>query len=93
MSRKEIFEKTIDIIKMVMFEDQDEADTKQEVVIEEETNLFRELGLDSIQLMTVISELEDEFDMEFLDEDMDMDFMIVVKHLVDATIRGIDARE
>ena len=55
--------------------------------------MFRDLGLDSIQILMVITELEDLYEMEFPDEDMDMDYLLVMRNLVDAVIRGIDNKE
>lgn len=91
--RKDIFEKTIEIVKNIMLEASEEADFVKSLEINEDTHMFRDLGLDSIQILMVITELEDLYEMEFPDEDMDMDYLLVMRNLVDAVIRGIDNKE
>lgn len=41
--------------------------------ITEETNLLKDLGFDSILLVQLIAEIEDEFQIVFKDSDMDVD--------------------
>lgn len=89
MNREEIVEKTIEVIRSAIIETGEETDYVNSLVINEETDIFKDLGMDSIQVMTVITDLEDIYDMEFADEDMDMDYLLIVSNLVDSVERGI----
>ena len=89
MNRKEIVEKTIEVIRSAIIETGEETEYVNSLVINEETDIFKDLGMDSIQVMMVITDLEDIYDMEFADEDMDMDYLLIVSNLVDSVERGI----
>ena len=58
--------------------------------LQSETNLVYDLGMDSIEILTIITKLEQEFDVEFLDDDMDMDNMVVLGHICESLQRAID---
>ena len=59
--------------------------------LQNETNLVYDLGMDSIEMLTIITKLEQEFDVEFLDDDMDMDNMIVLEHICESLRRAIES--
>ena len=54
-----------------------------------ETNLYEDIHMDSIELMNLVVKIEEEFDIEFSDEDMDMDYIIVFGNLVQSVKRSL----
>ena len=48
----------------------DELNIKEKVIFQDDILLIEDLGFDSMQLMSLIAELEDVFQIEFKDSDM-----------------------
>lgn len=61
-----------------------------EVNISDDANLMYDYNMDSIQIMNVIVQLEDEFDIEFEFDDLNIDNMLVFSKLVDMVNRMIE---
>lgn len=70
-----IEEKLKEVIVNIAMQDVDVAD------INEETNLVKDLGYDSVQIIELIVELETEFDIEIEDDDLDIENMVVYSRL------------
>lgn len=57
--------------------------------INDETNLSVDLGMDSIEIITVIAEIESEYDIEFDYEDMDIDNITIFGSILKSLIKAI----
>lgn len=55
----------------------------REVEIPNDANLMYDFNMDSIQIMNVIVRLEDQFDIEFEYEDLNIDNLIIFSKLVE----------
>ena len=73
MSREEILEKLTSVIREIMCDNN--------VKVTEEMNLIDDLGLDSLEAMELMMEVENEFDVKIL-QDVDSNF-VKVKDFID----------
>ncbi len=73
MSREEILEKLTSVIREIMCDNN--------VKVTEEMNLIDDLGLDSLEAMELMMEVENEFDVKIL-QDEDSNF-VKVKDFID----------
>ena len=51
--------------------------------INDNTILTRDLGFDSVQIISLIVEIESQFDIEIEDDDLDIEKLTVFKNLID----------
>ena len=58
-------------------------------IITDTTNLFEDLGMDSIEIITIIVEVENVFNIEFIDDDMDLDKMIIFGNIVNGVLKAL----
>ena len=58
-----------------------------------ETDLVEDLGLDSLRLVSILSNLEDHYDIEFSVEDTDARLFFKVADIVGVTLRTLNAEE
>lgn len=57
--------------------------------IKDDTNLFLELGFDSIMLVQLLADIEEHYGILFKDEDMDTDNLSTVSALVETVKRYV----
>lgn len=57
--------------------------------INDNTILTKDLGFDSVQIISLIVEIESQFDIEIEDEDLDIEKLTVFKTLTDMTVNKI----
>ena len=62
----------------------------QEVKIDDNTNLMYDYGMDSIQIMNVVVAIENQFDIEFELENLDIENLMVFSGLVEQVQQLID---
>jgi acyl carrier protein len=63
MKSEELFEKIVKIIRMV-------KEVEEDVIIDEETVLISDLGIDSLGRFLLVDELEETFEIEIQDDEM-----------------------
>ena len=62
----------------------------REVEISDDANLMYDFNMDSIQIMNVVVRLEDQFDIEFEYEDLNIDNLIIFSKLVGMVERLVE---
>ncbi|MFR2755389.1 MAG: acyl carrier protein [Eisenbergiella massiliensis] len=80
MERKSIAEQILNVFKMVMKDDNFSTDFDEDITG----------GLDSIGFVTLVVELENEFDIEFDDEDFELSKMKSVNQITDLVIKYLN---
>lgn len=59
---------------------------EEDVELKNETNLFDDLGVDSIMLINLIVDIEDEWDIELEDDDLDVEKLSSFDNLCNVVI-------
>lgn len=57
--------------------------------INDNTVLTKDLGFDSVQIISLIVEIESQFDIEIEDEDLDIEKLTVLKTLTDMVVNKL----
>ena len=89
-TQNELFEQIQDIIFSVLKSRRENFEEVSAEKLEMQTNLYSDLNMDSIEVLTAITAIEDAFDIEFLDEDMDMDKMAILGNIVEGLQRALN---
>lgn len=76
----------IDILRKI------KEDKTSELVIEKETNILDEVGLDSLEMINFILELEETFDIDIDFDDFDYDYLNSVETLSNYIANAINLR-
>ena len=88
VSEEQVLEKVIEVLKSSsgML-----GSSGEEITMD--TYLAEELGVDSLRLVSIMSELEDQYEIEFAVEDTDARRFHQVSDIVNVTLRTIGAEE
>lgn len=81
MTKQDIVDKITSIIRMVLAE-QEENFNFISNELSDNTNLSIDLGMDSIEIITVIAKIEDIFDVEFDYNDMNIENIMMFGNIV-----------
>lgn len=91
MTKQEIREEIIPIIRSVL-EQQELNFSFTDSQINDNTNLLVDLGMDSIEIITVIAEIENAFDIEFDYIDMEIEKIIIFGNIVQSLEQALSTK-
>lgn len=92
MNKQEIIEKITPIIRAVV-EQQALSNDISSIKLNDETNFFVDLGMDSIEIITMITEIENELDIEFDYDDMDIENITSFGNIVQSLENILNEKE